>query len=64
MGSFTGNRHALMIDGENSKIIKTKEYSHQDNVIENIFGVDIENHNVLHSQLLKVWALSTKDCFI
>ncbi|MBK7636854.1 MAG: transglutaminase domain-containing protein [Saprospiraceae bacterium] len=28
LGSFTGNRHALMIDGENSKIIKTKEYSH------------------------------------
>ncbi len=63
LGSFTGNRHALMIDGENSKIIKTKEYSHQDNVIENIFEIDIENHNVLHSQLLKGIGIEHKGLF-
>lgn len=42
-GSFTGNRKALMIDEENSKLINTKSYLHQQNIIEN--EVQISNLN-------------------
>ncbi|MBK9734552.1 MAG: transglutaminase domain-containing protein [Saprospiraceae bacterium] len=44
-GSFTGNRMALLVDGENSKLIKTKSYTYKDNIISN--NIDITDLNEL-----------------
>jgi len=41
MGTFTGDRKALWIDGENSRLVKTKSYPYDKNIIENTFNIDI-----------------------
>jgi len=41
LGSFTGDRKAFWIDGENSNLVNTKSYSYNANVIENIFDIAI-----------------------
>lgn len=51
-GSFTGNRFALLIDGKNSKLISTKKYTHEDNIIKNEYEINIENQSVVRNQNL------------
>uniref|UniRef100_UPI00321765EB DUF3857 domain-containing protein n=1 Tax=uncultured Draconibacterium sp. TaxID=1573823 RepID=UPI00321765EB len=34
-GSFTGNRTALIVDGENSRLVSTTPYTHKNNLINN-----------------------------
>ncbi|MBK8624988.1 MAG: DUF3857 domain-containing protein [Saprospiraceae bacterium] len=41
LGSFTGNRQALWVDGSDSKIINTKVYTHQSNKIKNEYEIYI-----------------------
>lgn len=40
-GKFTGNRKALIIDGQNSKLVHTTKYNHTHNQINNTFEVDL-----------------------
>jgi hypothetical protein len=42
-GSFTGNRQALLIDGANSRLVKTKKYGFEENLISNKFEIKINN---------------------
>lgn len=43
IGSFTGNRKALWVDGSNSKLIQTTRYNHINNKIENRTEISYEN---------------------
>lgn len=40
-GSFTGNRQGLLIDGVNSRLIKTKKYGFEENIISNNYTIKI-----------------------
>ncbi len=40
-GSFTGNRYALMVDGEHSSLIKTTKYDHEDNKIISEYKINL-----------------------
>lgn len=43
IGDFTDNRYALLIDGENSKIVKTKAYGLKDNVQSSYAEVNVSS---------------------
>jgi hypothetical protein len=60
-GNFTGNRHALLIDEINSKIIKTSVYTETNNVIKNNYDVNTETQKVDHSQTLLGIGIEYKD---
>ena len=54
-GSSLGNRKAFIIDGENSRLINTTYYSHEDNRIITNFDINIDkefNTSVLKNQTL------------
>ncbi len=55
-GSFTGNRKGLLIDGVNSRLIKTKKYGYEENLISNKYSIKIneEGESIINqTQLLK-----------
>ena len=55
-GSFTGNRLALLVNGEESGLVKTTHYNHTDNEIFNRFDIQIKKDlpaQINHQQKLK-----------
>ena len=61
-GSFTGNRLALLVNGEESGLVKTTHYNHTDNEIFNRFDIQIKKDlpaQINHQQKLVLFYYST-----